>query len=119
MGAIKSMTHVQVMNIVVTKTFGAIKEILPFEFNAFLSQLAEASAKPDAVKLFRITAACDSMVQLLDKGFTNQMLSMSRIRLLGHVLAQIGGTQTNVLSVLCYLCYLKCVGNVLCISCIS
>ena len=107
------------MNIVVTKTFGAIKEILPFEFNAFLSQLAEASAKPDAVKLFRITAACDSMVQLLDKGFTNQMLPMSRIRLLGHVLAQIGGTQTNVLSVLCYLCYSECVGNVLCISCIS
>ena len=43
-GAIKSMTHAQVMNIVVTKTFAAIKEILPFEFNAFLSQLAEASA---------------------------------------------------------------------------
>ena len=37
------------------------------------------------MKLFRVTAACDSMVQLLDKGFTNQMLSMSRIRLLGHV----------------------------------
>ena len=94
------MTHAQVMNIVVTKTFGAIKEILPSDCNAFLSQLAEVSAKPDAVTLCRITAACDSMMQLIDKGFTNEMLSMSRIRLLGHVLAPIGGTQTNVLSVL-------------------
>jgi hypothetical protein len=95
--AINPMTHAQVMGIVVTESFAAIKEILPLGSAAFLSELEEVRAKPDALKLFRSTAACDTMVQLMDKCFTRQTLFSSMLRTLCHVLAQIGGTQTNLL----------------------